>query len=151
MTPFSCFQMNSLNPFRRYHSSGPRSQNNISDLTCDARRGTLNLVGTEPLDDLARVDVGRLHYDYIAFLGTNTTDIADSYDDSHNRHELRPGGTAVFVGAGGPMGQMHVQYAIENPDGPAVVIATEVNEERIKNLKASFAPLAENTFANSTF
>ena len=34
-----------------------------------ARRGTLNLVGTRPLDGLADVDLGRLHYDYIVFRG----------------------------------------------------------------------------------
>ncbi len=54
-----------------------------------ARRGTCNLVGTKPLDGLVQVDLGRLHYDYIAFVGNNGTDIAASYGEARNRCELR--------------------------------------------------------------
>ncbi len=108
-----------------------------------ARRGTLNLVGTEPLDGLVQVDLGRLHYDYIAFVGSAGTNIGASYGEARNRCELRPGGTAAFVGAGGPMGQMHVQRALELPNGPRQVIATEVSDERLQTLKDMFAPLAE--------
>ena len=108
-----------------------------------ARRGTLNLVGTKPLDGLVQVDFGRLHYDYIAFVGNNTLDIGASYGEEHNRCDLRPNGTAVFVGAGGPMGQMHVQRALELPEGPRLMIATEVNDERLQTLREMFAPRAE--------
>ena len=108
-----------------------------------ARRGTLNLVGTQPLDGLVNVDFGRLHYDYVAFVGNSSTDIAASYGEEHNRCELRAGGIAVFVGAGGPMGQMHVQRALELPDGPKTIIATEISDERLQTLKDMFAPLAE--------
>ena len=108
-----------------------------------ARRGTLNIVGTQPLDGLTSVDLGRLHYDYIAFVGNNSTDIAASYGEARNRCELRPGGTTVFIGAGGPMGQMHVQRALELPDGPKLVIATEISDERLQTLVDMFTPLAE--------
>ncbi|MGZ9223414.1 MAG: alcohol dehydrogenase catalytic domain-containing protein, partial [Anaerolineales bacterium] len=108
-----------------------------------ARRGTCNLVGTKPLDGLAQVDLGRLHYDYIAFLGTNGADIAGSYGEARNRCELRANGSTVFIGAGGPMGQMHVQRALELTDGPKLVIATEVSDERLQVLKDMFTPLAQ--------
>ncbi len=108
-----------------------------------ARRGTLNLVGETPLDGLVDADVGRLHYDYIVFAGNRGPDIAASYGEARNRCELRPGGVAVFIGAGGPMGQMHVQRALELPDGPRQVIATEVSAERLVALRESFGPLAE--------
>ena len=108
-----------------------------------ARRGTLNIVGTQPLDGLTSVDLGRLHYDYIAFVGNNSTDIAASYGEARNRCELRPGGTTVFIGAGGPMGQMHVQRALELPDGPKLVIATEISDERLQTLVDMFTPLSE--------
>jgi threonine dehydrogenase-like Zn-dependent dehydrogenase len=107
------------------------------------RRGTLNLVGTKPLDGLVQVDFGRLHYDYIAFVGNNGTDIAASYGEARNRCELRAGGVAVFIGAGGPMGQMHVQRALELPAGPKLIIATEISDERLQTLNDMFAPLAE--------
>jgi threonine dehydrogenase-like Zn-dependent dehydrogenase len=108
-----------------------------------ARRGTFNLVGQAPLDGLAQVDLGRLHYDYIAFVGNRGPDIAASYGEARNRCDLRPGGTSVFVGAGGPMGQMHVQRALELPNGPSLVIATEVSDERLQTLREMFEPLAE--------
>ncbi len=108
-----------------------------------ARRGTLNMVGRVPLDGLVEADLGRLHYDYIAFVGTQGPDIASAYGEKRNRCELRPGGCTVFVGAGGPMGQMHVQRAIELPNGPKLVIATEVSDERLQTLQQNFTPLAE--------
>jgi L-sorbose 1-phosphate reductase len=108
-----------------------------------ARRGTMNMVGKEPLDGLVNADVGRLHYDYVAFLGNPGPDIADSYGEQRNRCDLRTNGSAVFVGAGGPMGQMHVQRAIELPDGPKVVIVSDVNDKRLAEMKDRFTPLAE--------
>ena len=108
-----------------------------------ARRGTLNLVGEHELDGLVDLDVGRLHYDYTAYLGGRGPDIADSYGEARNRADLRPGGTTVFVGAGGPMGLMHVQRAIQQADGPRTIVATEVSDERLKSLEDRLAHLAE--------
>lgn len=108
-----------------------------------ARRGTCNLVGAAPLDGLAEVDVGRLHYDYIAFVGGRGPEIADSYGEGRNRCDLRPGGVAVFIGAGGPMGQMHVQRAIELPEGPRTIIATDVSDGRLAALDRLFQRLAD--------
>ena len=122
----------------------PRSASLVGDVaTHIARRGTMNMVGKTPLDGLVSTDVGRLHYDYIAFIGNTGPDIAASYGEQRNRCELTPRGTAVFIGAGGPMGQMHVQRAIELPDGPTTVIATEVSDQRLDAIKERFAPLAE--------
>ncbi|MES9936731.1 MAG: alcohol dehydrogenase catalytic domain-containing protein [Sedimenticola sp.] len=110
---------------------------------CIARRGTMNMVGDEPLDGLVDADVGRLHYDYIAFIGNKGTDIADSYGEQRNRCDLKTEGTAVFVGAGGPMGQMHVQRAIELPNGPSLVIVSDINDKRLEEMASRFTPLAE--------
>ena len=108
-----------------------------------ARRGTMNLVGRKPLDGPVETDLGRLHYDYTAYLGNTGPDIATSYGEARNRCDLRPDGTTVFVGAGGPMGQMHVQRAIEQPGGPHMVIATEISDERLQTLMDRFTPLAK--------
>jgi len=108
-----------------------------------ARRGTLNLVGQTALDGLVDTDVGRLHYDYTAYLGGPGPDIAASYGEARNRCDLRAQGTTVFVGAGGPMGLMHVQRAIQQPDGPRTIIATEVSDERLKSLEERLAHLAQ--------
>lgn len=122
---------------------GPRSATTVSTVAKQiARRGTLNLVGKTPLDGLVDADVGRLHYDYIAFIGCQGPNIAAAYGEQRNRCELAPGGTAVFVGSGGPMGQMHVQRAIELANGPKKIIATEVSDQRLKALQERYAPLA---------
>jgi threonine dehydrogenase-like Zn-dependent dehydrogenase len=122
----------------------PTSASTVSQIArFIARRGTCNFLGTQPLDGLVQVDLGRLHYDYIAFIGNNGTDIAASYGEARNRCELRPGGSTVFIGAGGPMGQMHVQRALELPDGPTLVIATEISDDRLQTLSDMFTPLAE--------
>ena len=122
----------------------PRSGATVSEIARQiARRGTMNLVGTQPLDSLSDSDVGRLHYDYIAFIGTNGDDIAASYGEARNRCELASNGATVVIGAGGPMGQMHVQRALELPDGPKLVIATEINSERLDAIQDRLGPLAE--------
>jgi L-sorbose 1-phosphate reductase len=38
---------------------------------------------------------------------------------------------------------MHVQRSLEKPDGPRLVIATEVSDERLETLRQMFVPLAE--------
>ena len=108
-----------------------------------ARRGTFNMVGQTPLDGLTQTDVGRLHYDYTAYIGNRGPDIAASYGEARNRCELRSHGSAVIIGAGGPMGQMHVQRAIELPDGPRLVIATEINDDRLAAIQERFTALAK--------
>jgi threonine dehydrogenase-like Zn-dependent dehydrogenase len=122
----------------------PRSAKRVSDIAKHiARRGTMALVGDQPLDGLADTDVGRLHYDYVAFLGTKESDIATAYGEARNRCDLSDEGTAVFVGAGGPMGQMHVQRAIEKENGPKLVVVTDINDQRLAEIESRFAPLTE--------
>lgn len=108
-----------------------------------ARRGTFNMVGETRLDGMSQIDMGRMHYDYTAYIGNRGPDIAASYGEERNRCELHPHGSVVVIGAGGPMGQMHIQRAIELPDGPKLVIATEINDVRLAAVKERFGPLAE--------
>ncbi len=122
----------------------PRSASRVSQIArLIARRGTMNMMGQTPLDGLVEMDLSRLHYDYIALLGNTSSDIGASYGEERNRCELRQGGLTLMIGAGGPMGQMHVQRAIEYEEGPSSIIATEVNAERLATLKERFVPLAE--------
>ena len=108
-----------------------------------AFRGTLNLVGQHPLDDLPQIDFGRLHYDYTAYVGTTGPHVSAAYGEARNRCDLLPEGTAVFIGAGGPMGQMHIQRAIESDHGPATIIGVDPDGIRLAVLEASLRPLAE--------
>ena len=120
----------------------PHSASTLSTIAKHvARRGTMNMVGKKAVDGLVDADVGRLHYDYVAFIGNHGVDISDSYGDERNRCDLRKDGFSVFVGAGGPMGQMHVQRAIELKDGPKQVIVTDINDQRLEEIKSRFATI----------
>lgn len=110
---------------------------------CIAFRGTMALIGKRPLDGLPEIDFGRIHYDYTAYLGARGPDVSAAYGEKRNRCELRPSGVTVFVGAGGPMGQMHVQRAIESDSGPATLLAIDLDENRLESTMRSLQPLAE--------
>ncbi len=107
-----------------------------------AFRGTLNVVSDEPLDGPVDIDLGRIHYHYTAYYGTTGTDVAAAYGETHNRAELRPGGVTLVVGAAGPMGQMHVQRALQMPDGPDLVIGVDLDEDRLAATRARLESVA---------
>lgn len=122
----------------------PRSALAVGDaVKVVARRGTFNVVSDALLDGPVQVDVGRIHYDYIAYLGNRGPDAGASYGEARNRDELRAGRVALIVGAAGPMGQMHIQRVLELGDGPAVVIASDANAVRLAAMVARLGPLAQ--------
>ena len=105
-------------------------------------RGLLNIVSDRPLDAPVDIDIGRIHYHYTAYVGTSGTDVTASYGESRNRAELLPGGIAVVVGAAGPMGQMHVERALAMADGPRLVLAVDLDEERLALARRKLEPIA---------
>jgi len=122
----------------------PRSADVITEAAkLIAFRGTMTMVGEHELDGFPEIDFGRLHYDYTAYLGTRGTDVTAAYGEDRNRCDLREGGLTAFVGAAGPMGQMHIQRAIENADGPKTLIAIDPDDDRMEFLLNSLGPLAE--------
>jgi len=107
-----------------------------------ARGGVLALIMTAPQPAMVAIDVGRVHYENWALVGTTSSNVADAYEEGV-RTELRPGGRALFIGAGGPMGRMHVQRALQASDGPALVVASDTSDERLQSLAATFGPDAK--------
>ncbi len=101
--------------------------------------GVMNIVASDPLPRGVRVDVGRIHYDRTEYVGGPGPDIAASY---RPRGSELAGGPAWFIGAGGPMGQMHVQRALQRPGGPQVVLGTDVDDGRLDALEAKFGQTA---------
>jgi L-sorbose 1-phosphate reductase len=108
-----------------------------------AFRGVLNLVADQALDGPVDIDVGRLHYHYVAYVGTTAARVAAAYGEARNRAELRPGGITVVVGAAGPMGQMHLERALSLPDGPRLVIGVDLDPDRLAAARDRLAPVAE--------
>lgn len=106
-----------------------------------ARFGLLNLVTDKPLDRPASIDAGRIHYDYHFYQGTAGTDVSRCYGAPRGP-ELTPGGKAWMVGGAGPMGQMHVQLAIEMNNGPQVIVASDIDAERLASVAERFGETA---------
>lgn len=109
-----------------------------------ASHGVLAIIAREPMPRRVKVDVGRVHYDRLVYVGGKGPDIARAYADVPVRSALKPGGRAWFVGAGGPMGRMHVQRAIQIADHPAVIVCTDVSDLRLEDLHDSFDAEAQN-------
>jgi threonine dehydrogenase-like Zn-dependent dehydrogenase len=103
---------------------------------------TISLVGERPLGRPVQVDVGRVHYDYVTYLGTRGWDVSAAYGAGRNRAELRGGGVAWVAGGGGPMGRMHLQRMLELPHGPRKIVVAETNLARSPELLTDFGPLA---------
>jgi D-arabinose 1-dehydrogenase-like Zn-dependent alcohol dehydrogenase len=105
--------------------------------------GVVAIVADEPLERRVAVDIGRIHYNRWVYVGRPGPDIARVYSDVPVRSSLKPGGRAWFVGAGGPMGRMHVQRAIQLAQGPAIIVCSDVSDLRLDDLCTSFAAEAE--------
>jgi threonine dehydrogenase-like Zn-dependent dehydrogenase len=107
-----------------------------------AFRGTINLVSDVPYSGPVPIDVGRLHYHYVAWLGTSSTDVSAAYGETRNRAELRPGGVTAVVGAAGPMGQMHLERAVAMGDGPRLVVGVDLDADRLAAAEVKLRPVA---------
>ena len=115
-----------------------------------AKGGILNIIpsassghrASQPLRGKVAVDIGRIHYDGLRYVGSPGPEILASYG-RNTRAELKPGGLAWFLGAAGPMGHMHIQRAIEMPDGPRKIVATNLRSGRIVELATKFGARAQ--------
>ena len=107
-----------------------------------AEDGVLCLMIAEPLERPVQVDAGRIHYDGTRYIGAAGLDIGEAYASTRSIKPVK-GGTMLISGAAGPMGQMHVQRALEHPDGPSVVVATDIDDERLATLPQRYGALAE--------
>jgi len=86
--------------------------------------------------------VGRVHYGGIRIIGTAGSDPADSMKYIPKTGEIRHGDLVNVVGAGGPMGMMHVIRNIcQGVDGVSV-FAGDVDDNRLAALTKIAEPLA---------
>ena len=104
-----------------------------------AYKGILAFSTTKKIGKSVNIDVGRVHYNRWLFAGGTQKDIAELYSHIPARSSLKKGGRALFVGAGGPMGRMHVQHAIETAETPGVIVCSDVSDHRLKDLDDTFA------------
>jgi threonine dehydrogenase-like Zn-dependent dehydrogenase len=108
-----------------------------------AFHGILVFYTDQPFDRKAKLDIGRVHYNRWLFLGGEDWDLTDIYQKAPQRSELHAGGSALFVGAGGPMGRMHVQHAIESNNHPNLIVCSDASDERLRDLDETFSAEAK--------
>jgi threonine dehydrogenase-like Zn-dependent dehydrogenase len=112
-----------------------------------ARQGILVLVSDEPVVQPVSLDVGRIHYDQIRILGCKGPDISQAYEESRDSR-LTPRGKFWVIGAGGPMGQMHVQWALEQEEPPELIVASDIDRERLAMVASRFSAAAQSKSTN---
>ncbi|MBP9003152.1 MAG: alcohol dehydrogenase catalytic domain-containing protein [Candidatus Hydrogenedentes bacterium] len=101
--------------------------------------GCVFLIGDAAEEGYVSLDVGAVHYQNKRYYGgSSLEDIATKC----RRQDLLPGGASLFIGAGGPMGQMHVQRAIEKDNTSARVVATDLDRGRLNHIERRFGALA---------
>ena len=104
------------------------------------RGGTFAVVTDQEIPRRVSLDVGRLHYDKLLLLGTTAPrglpDLSAAY--APVRTQLKPGGLTWILGAGGPMGHMHLQRALEMDGRPAKIVATNLSRPRIMAVEEKF-------------
>lgn len=106
------------------------------------RGGMFAVITDQEVSRRVSLDIGRLHYDNLAVVGASGPDLSAAY--APIRTQLLRGGITWILGAGGPMGHMHLQRAIEIAGHPRKIVATNLNRHRILAVKEKFAASAKN-------
>jgi threonine dehydrogenase-like Zn-dependent dehydrogenase len=109
-----------------------------------APSGIINIVlGGKKIGELVSVGVGRVHYGNTRWVGTVGDEPADSYRNVPANGEVRAGDRVLVVGAGGPMGQMHVIRDVCLSVGGVTVVGTDFDDARLETLRKKAEQLAK--------
>ena len=109
-----------------------------------AAGGIINIaLGGERVGEPVSVGVGRVHYGMTRWVGTTGDHAAESYQQIPANGEIRENDRIVIVGAGGPMGQMHVIRNICVGVSGVRVVGTDLDDPRIEALRRKADPMAK--------
>ena len=110
-----------------------------------APNGLLNLVlGGERFGRPVVTAVGRVHYGGIRIIATADSDPVEAMKHIPKTGEIRHGERINVVGAGGPMGMMHVIRNICQGVEGVTVLVGDVDDNRLAALTKIAEPLAKN-------
>jgi hypothetical protein len=107
-----------------------------------AYHGIIAISTEKELVGKIQLDVGRIHYNRWLIIGGDEMDLSQIYHRNPVKSLLKKSGRALFVGAGGPMGRMHVQHAIETAEKPSTIICTDLSDKRLDELSETFEETA---------
>lgn len=109
-----------------------------------AARGLMNVVlGGHKIDAKVNVGVGRVHYGMTRWIGTTGSNAAESYRTVPPTGEVRPNDKIVVIGAGGPMGQMHVIRNVCSGVPGLSLVGTDFDDARLNSLVKKVGELAK--------
>lgn len=108
-----------------------------------AARGIINVVlGGKRIGGLVNVGVGRVHYGMTRWIGATGSDPAVSYKNIPLTGEVREGDSVIVIGAGGPMGQMHVIRAVSSRIKNISVVGSDMDDARLESIQKKAGLLA---------
>jgi hypothetical protein len=100
------------------------------------------VLGGRKLDRRVRLDVGRVHYDFVRYVGTTGTDPQEAYAHVPDTGEIREGDRVAIIGAAGPMGLMHTMRAAVLGVAGISIDATDLSDARLAHLAEVVTPAA---------
>ena len=109
-----------------------------------AKHGMINIVlGGKRIDRKANIGLGRVHYGYTRWVGTTGDDASASYAHIPAVDEIRENDRILIIGAGGPMGQMHVIRNVCSGVAGISVVGTDFDDARLDSIDQKACALAE--------
>ena len=117
-----------------------------------ATRGVIDVVlGGVQVGRPVAVDVGRIHYDLLRWVGTTGSDAAEGYRLAPADGELRASDRVAVIGAAGPMGFMHVIRTATCGLPGVSLTAVDIDDARLAQLAAIAGPVAAARGIPATF
>ncbi|HPK01546.1 MAG TPA: alcohol dehydrogenase catalytic domain-containing protein [Candidatus Sumerlaeota bacterium] len=108
-----------------------------------AAHAIINVVkGGKRIGEPVAVGVGRVHYGPTRWIGTDSTRADDAYRNIPPDGDIRDGDSVLVVGAGGPMGQMHVIRNVCAGRKGVSVTGSDLDAARLAALEAKARPMA---------
>ncbi len=101
------------------------------------------VTGGHKIGHTVSVGVGRVHYGMTRWIGTLSASAQEAYKVIPATGEVREHDSICVVGAGGPMGQMHVLRDVCIDKKGMTVIAVDFDDARLANLLEKAEPLAK--------
>lgn len=109
-----------------------------------APRGIINIVlGGKKIGSKCNIGVGRVHYGMTRWVGTVGNDPAVSYKIIPATTEIRPNDSIIVIGAGGPMGQMHIIRNVCSGVPGISQLGTDMDDARLASLNHKAVALAK--------
>ena len=109
-----------------------------------ANNGIANIIlGGGSFSRRVQIDVGRVHYGCVRWCGTAGNHAVEGYASIPATGEIRDGEQVCVIGAGGPMGQMHVIRNLCTGHDDVSVVATDFDAQRLAGLTRIAQPLAD--------